>query len=118
MSCRFAPDLDSLDKFWEVLAAGKNTVRAMPAPPRKPYEAASQPATVAVRGTTLLGSFLDDIEGFDADFFGISPREADFLDPQQRFMLELTWEALGHAGVPPLSLRGTDAGVYVAANSN
>src|SRR4029078_11321618 len=61
---------------------------------------------------------LDDIEGFDADFFGISPREADFLDPQQRFMLELAWEALADAGVPPLSLRGTDTGVYVAANSN
>ncbi|WP_219632382.1 type I polyketide synthase [Haloechinothrix aidingensis] len=118
MSCRFAPDLDSPEKFWEFLSQGRTAVRDMPEKRWKPYAASSPQATSILRDTTLRGSFLDDIEGFDADFFGISPREADFLDPQQRFMLELSWEALADAGVPPLSLRSTDAGVYVAANSN
>lgn len=118
MSCRFAPDLDSPEKFWEFLAAGKSTVSDMPEKRWQAYASSSPQATAIIRETTLRGSFLDDIEGFDADFFGISPREAEFLDPQQRFMLELAWEALADAGVPPLSLRGTDAGVYVAANSN
>jgi acyl transferase domain-containing protein/acyl carrier protein len=118
MSCRFAPDLSSLDRFWDFLVAGRSAVRDMPEKRWRPYSASNPQATAIMRETTLLGSFLDDIEGFDAEFFGISPREADFLDPQQRFMLELTWEALGNAGVPPLSLRGTDAGVFIAANSN
>ncbi|MER6910153.1 beta-ketoacyl synthase N-terminal-like domain-containing protein [Streptomyces sp. NPDC000594] len=118
MSCRFAPDLDSPQKFWEFLADGRSTVGDMPDKRWKPYAASSPRATAIMRETVRRGAFLDDIEGFDADFFGISPREADYLDPQQRFMLELTWEALADAGVPPLSLRGTDAGVYVAANSN
>ncbi|MEV8513819.1 beta-ketoacyl synthase N-terminal-like domain-containing protein [Dactylosporangium sp. NPDC051484] len=118
MSCRFAPDLDSLEKFWEFLKTGRSTVSAMPEKRWRPYAESSPRATAIMRNTTLLGSFLDDIEGFDADFFGISPREADFLDPQQRFMLELTWEALADAGMAPLSLRGTDVGVFVAANSN
>lgn len=118
MSCRFAPDLDSPEKFWEFLAAARSTVREMPEKRWRPYAASNPRATSIIRQTTLRGSFLDDIEGFDAEFFGISPREADFLDPQQRFMLELAWEALADAGVAPLSLRGTDAGVFVAANSN
>jgi acyl transferase domain-containing protein len=118
MSCRFAPDLDSLEKFWAFLADGKSTVSDMPEKRWKSYAQSSPQATAIIRDTVLKGAFLDDIEGFDADFFGISPREADFLDPQQRFMLELTWEALANAGVPPLSLRGSDASVYVAANSN
>ncbi|MEU0765259.1 polyketide synthase, partial [Streptomyces microflavus] len=118
MSCRFAPDLDSLEKFWAFLIGGRHAVSAMPDKRWEPYASTSPQATAILRKTTRLGSFLDDIEGFDADFFGISPREADFLDPQQRIVLELAWEALGNAGVPPLSLRGSDAGVFVAANSN
>ncbi|MCP2336079.1 type I polyketide synthase [Actinomadura rupiterrae] len=118
MSCRFAPDLDSPDRLWEFLREGRSSVRPMPAKRWDPYAAGSPRATAIMRGTTRLGSFLDDIEGFDAEFFGITPREADFLDPQQRIMLELAWEALAAAGVPPLDLRGTETGVFVAANSN
>ncbi|WP_447009210.1 type I polyketide synthase [Saccharothrix hoggarensis] len=118
MSCRLAPDLNSPERFWEFLAEGRSTVGEMPEKRWRPYATSSPQATAIMRATTLRGAFLDDIEGFDADFFGISPREADFLDPQQRFMLELSWEALASAGISPLALRGTDTGVYVAANSN
>ncbi|MEU5262331.1 beta-ketoacyl synthase N-terminal-like domain-containing protein [Amycolatopsis sp. NPDC021455] len=118
MSCRFAPDLDSLDKFWEFLVDGRDSVREMPEKRWQPYAAGSPQATNILRNTTRKGAFLDDIEGFDADFFGISPKEADFLDPQQRIVLELAWEALVNAGLPPHLLRGTEAGVFVAANSN
>ncbi|WP_433259955.1 type I polyketide synthase [Actinosynnema sp. CS-041913] len=118
MSCRFSPDLDSPDRLWSFLVNGGSSVRDMPDRRWEPYAASSPQATAIMRNTTRLGSFLDDIEGFDADFFGISPREADFLDPQQRILLELAWEALVRAGVPPLALRGTEAAVFAAANSN
>lgn len=117
MSCRFAPNLDSPAKLWEFLAAGASNITEMPEKRWRPYASSSPDATAIMRGTTLKGSFLDDIEGFDADFFGISPKEAAFLDPQQRFMLELTWEALVSAGIPPSRLAGTDTGVYAAVNS-
>ncbi len=65
--------------------------------------------------TTRFGGFLDDVGGFDASFFGISPREAIDIDPQQRLMMELSWEALEDAGVPPASLKDTRAGVFFGA---
>ena len=52
------------------------------------------------------------IDGFDAEFFGISPREALAVNPQQRIMLELMWEAFESAGIDPMSLRGSETGVF------
>ena len=59
------------------------------------------------------GGFLDPIDQFDARFFWISPREADLLDPQHRLLLEMVWESLENAGLPPLSLKGSSTGVFV-----
>ncbi|MDO8145895.1 type I polyketide synthase [Isoptericola sp. 178] len=117
MSCRFAPDLDTPAALWDFLLQSRSTVRPMPEKRWRAYADASPEATAVLRGTTLLGSYLDDIDGFDAEFFGITPKEAAYLDPQQRFMLELSWEALVDAGIPPTSLRGSDAAVYAAVNS-
>ena len=67
------------------------------------------------RGTTRWGSFLSEIDAFDAEFFDISPSEADKMDPQQRLLLEVAWEALEHAGIPADSLRRTQTGVFAGA---
>jgi mycobactin polyketide synthetase MbtC len=58
------------------------------------------------------GSFLADVGDFDAAFFGVGPSEALAMDPQQRFMLELSWEALERAGIDPKALRGSATGVF------
>jgi len=70
-SCRFAPDLDSLDTFWEFLGGGRSAVTEMPDKRWDPYAASSPQATAVLCRTTRKGSFLTDIEGFDADFFGM-----------------------------------------------
>lgn len=118
LSCRFAPDLASPEKLWSFLLHGRSRISDMPGKRWDPYASTSPEATAILRRTTRKGSFLEDIEGFDAEFFQITPREAEYIDPQQRILLELAWEALGDAGVPPLSLAGSEAGVFVSANSN
>ncbi len=59
-----------------------------------------------------VGSFLDDIDRFDARAFGISPREARELDPQQRLLLEVGAEALDDAGAPLAEWAGSATGVF------
>lgn len=67
---------------------------------------------------TFAAGSIGDAAGFDADFFGISPREAALMDPQQRLLLELGWEVLENSGVKPLSLRGSNCGVYIGISNS
>lgn len=66
---------------------------------------------------TFSAGSIGDVSGFDASFFGISPREAALMDPQQRKLLEWSWEALEDAGIQPSSIRGSACGVYIGIAS-
>ncbi|MBO0853452.1 MAG: acyltransferase domain-containing protein [Nocardia sp.] len=75
-------------------------------------------ATVAARNTR--GGYLDQevVKGFDAEFFAMSPVEVERVDPQQRLMMELTWEALEHARIPANTLKGESVGVFIGTSTN
>ncbi|HKS47103.1 MAG TPA: type I polyketide synthase, partial [Amycolatopsis sp.] len=111
MSCRLpgAPDPDS---FWQLLRTGTAAITEAPAA-RWTGNGVFDDALPPAHGR--LGGFLDDVDRFDAEFFGISPREAAVMDPQQRLVLELGWEALEDARIVPEALRGTPTGVFVAS---
>ncbi|MFD2765790.1 beta-ketoacyl synthase N-terminal-like domain-containing protein, partial [Micromonospora eburnea] len=114
LSCRLpgAPDPAA---FWDLLAGGTSAItdsvretlsRRYPADPD-----ALEPPDTRLRYAGLI----DHVDEFDAEFFGISPREAVSMDPQQRLMLELGWEALEDAAIPPPTLNGTRTSVFVGA---
>ncbi|MDH6626121.1 polyketide synthase 2 [Streptomyces sp. LBL] len=105
MGCRLPGDADSPDALWRLLAAGQDAV-GDPPPTRTEVGRARDAAL------PRQGGWLRDVSGFDAAFFGVSGREADVLDPQHRLLLEVSWEALEHAGLPPDGLAGTPTGVY------
>lgn len=53
------------------------------------------------------------MDQFDPYFFGISPREANQMDPRQRLLLEVAWEAAEDAGLPVERMVGSRTGVFV-----
>ncbi|MFD3704495.1 SDR family NAD(P)-dependent oxidoreductase [Nocardia sp. NPDC058658] len=113
MGCRFAGGVRSPEDLWDLMSRGDDAVTGFP--DDRGWELADlfdpDPAAVG-KSSTRAGAFLDDIAGFDAGFFGISPAEALAMDPQQRMLLEVSWEALEHGGIDPNLLRGTATGVF------
>ncbi|MEV8374760.1 type I polyketide synthase [Kribbella sp. NPDC056861] len=118
MSCRCAPDLSSPDQLWDFLLAGSDAVGPIPAGRWSEYRDQGDQTRRVLRGVPADGCYLSDIAGFEAGFFGLSAQEARLMDPQHRLCLELGWEALEHAGIPPSTLTGTDTGVYVGIGSD
>ncbi|OIK25434.1 type I polyketide synthase, partial [Streptomyces malaysiense] len=106
LSCRLPRAADP-QGFWELLRQGRSAITDAP---RDRWGDA-----VPARPETRRGGFLDEVDRFDCGFFGISPREATVMDPQQRLMLELSWEALEDAAIVPDTLRATATGVFVGA---
>ncbi|MFG3344562.1 SDR family NAD(P)-dependent oxidoreductase, partial [Streptomyces sp. NPDC048018] len=110
MACRFpgAPDLAS---FWRLLSTGGNAVATLPAGRARLAGVTEPPED----GPARHGGFLDSVDTFDPAFFGISPREAVTMDPQQRLVLELSWQVLEDAAVRPGDLRDTSTGVFIGS---
>ncbi|MEO3763955.1 SDR family NAD(P)-dependent oxidoreductase, partial [Streptomyces sp. B5E4] len=116
MACRYPGGVASPDDLWRVVREGEDTASAFPTDRGWDIaRALDSSASLLPEGRDAEGFFLDDIAGFDADFFSISPREALAMDPQQRVIMEIAWEALEHGRLVPASLRGSSTGVFIGA---
>ncbi|WP_342374010.1 type I polyketide synthase [Myxococcus stipitatus] len=111
MACRFPGEAHAPDSLWRLLRDGVDAVRKIPAE-RWPADAIPG-ENPAVRWAGLL----DSVDGFDASFFEVSPREAASLDPQQRMLLEVAWEAMEDAGLRPERLAKSQTGVFLGLSS-
>lgn len=112
MGCRFPGSANSPEEFWEFLKDGGNGIGPVPQD-RWDRSYFHDPAGGLGKMYTEEGAFLDAIDQFDPSFFGISASEAAGMDPQQRLVLEVAWESLEHAGIPPETLQNTRTGVYL-----
>ena len=110
MGCRLPGDAASLESFWELLIQGRDSWSEVP-PERWNasayyHSSGERKGTVSrnmgkvtaktykiqtsIKGAHFLTS---NIARFDAPFFAITPSEAKTMDPQQRILLEVTYEA-------------------------
>ena len=116
MGCRFPGGCDTPSAFWRMLVDGRDAVVDIP-PGRWHVNEALKTVLAEEKTNLLQGGFIDDIDGFDPLFFNISPREAANMDPHQRFVMEVAWEALEDAGKPAFSLKGSATGVFIGVLS-
>lgn len=116
MSCRFAGDVNSPDKLWDLLAEGRSAWSEIPED-RFNIKGFHHPNFEKLNGTNVNGGhFLkEDIGLFDAHFFGLSAEAAATLDPQFRLQLESTYEALESAGITLQDVAGSNTSVFAGS---
>lgn len=62
-------------------------------------------------------AFMEGVELFDSKFFGLAPGEVSVMEPNQRQVLEVCYEALHRGGMKRRDIMGSVGGVYVGVAS-
>ncbi|MEU2257361.1 polyketide synthase Pks13 [Nocardia xishanensis] len=118
LSTRLPGAGDTPESTWEFLINRGDAIRELPEGRWSEFTADPNMAKIIDESNTL-GGYLDQdvVKGFDAEFFAMSPIEVERVDPQQRLMMELTWEALEHARIPASELKGESVGMFIGSST-
>ncbi|KAI5926673.1 ketoacyl-synt-domain-containing protein [Camillea tinctor] len=117
MACRLPGGVDSDSSFWKMLVE-KRTGQTPKVPGDRfnidahYHKNLERPGSFNVMGGYFLQGRLQD---FDPSFFNITPVEALWLDPQQRKMLEVSYECLASAGITLDAVAGSNTAVFVGS---
>lgn len=109
---------DSVESWFDWLLSGQDAFVEVPHQ-RFDIDAVYQPGGVSQPGSSYVrhAAFIDGAEMFDHGFFGITEAEAVRIDPQQRLVLEMSYQALHCSGYTKQQLDGRDVGVFVGCCS-
>uniref|UniRef100_A0A0G4HWW7 Ketosynthase family 3 (KS3) domain-containing protein n=1 Tax=Chromera velia CCMP2878 TaxID=1169474 RepID=A0A0G4HWW7_9ALVE len=117
VACRLPGSSNSAGEFWRTLEAKTDCFSAVP--PERWDHASVFSVDADAPGKTYAreAAFIDRVEMFDNSFFAVSAAEARQMDPQQRHMLEVSYEAFVSAGYSRESLRGSTTSVFVGCTN-
>lgn len=102
----------NLGAFWKEIQKGRTLIREIPEERWRLWGGAEAVKEFEKQLYCRWGSFISEVDGFDARFFQISPREAEVMDPQIRLFLQCLYAA-GEDGAVIRRLRGSNTGIYV-----
>ncbi|KAF5857085.1 hypothetical protein ETB97_006264 [Aspergillus alliaceus] len=119
MACRLPGMVDSPSRLWELCARARSAWSEVP---ESRFNAAGyyhptpgRSGSFNYKGGHFLG---EDVGLFDAPFFNVTMKEAQSMDPQQRILLECTYEALENAGIAKNSLSTQRVGVFIGGSAS
>ncbi|KAK3305919.1 uncharacterized protein B0T15DRAFT_511785 [Chaetomium strumarium] len=112
-SCRFAGNVTSPSRLWELLALPTDLTREIPADRFNIHAFFHHDGEHHGTTNSPKAYFIEqDHKVFDASFFNITPKEAEAIDPQQRMLLEVVYEALESAGYTLQQYAGEKVAVF------
>jgi hypothetical protein len=117
MACRTPGGAETPEQFWRILAEGRDAIEKVPAERWDADAFYDSRLDIPGKAITKYAGFVHNIDQFDPAFFGISPREAAGMDPQQRMLLEVAWEAVENAGERADRLEESPTGVFIGVSS-
>lgn len=115
IGCRLPGGANTPEQFWSNLSKGIDCITPIPEDRWNAKQFYSKSKEKPGKLLSRWGGYIDGAKEFDPAFFGISPREAACMDPQQRKLLEVTWDALEDGNQKPEELKGQPIGVFVGA---
>ncbi|KAF9884961.1 hypothetical protein FE257_000871 [Aspergillus nanangensis] len=117
MGCRLPGDVRSPGQFWKMMINQESGQTARVPSSRFNIDSHYHPDNDRPGSFSVLGGYFleDTLQEFDPTFFNVTPIEAMWMDPQQRKLLEVVYEAFESAGVTLPQLAGSSTGVFVAS---
>lgn len=126
LSCRYPGSLESPKEFWDLISSGvvvnqeppkyrfsEDTVETNETGKKSKEKNAKSPPPSHATKPPPTGAYLEGLQLFDAEFFKISAEEVVNMDPHQRVMLSVGYEALCSAGLDKETVRMTKTGVFI-----
>jgi|GEM_PF-5308821 acyl transferase domain-containing protein/NADP-dependent 3-hydroxy acid dehydrogenase YdfG/acyl carrier protein len=114
------PCSEDVEEFWEHLKDGDDLITEIPSERWNVEKYYKQGYFQEGKMYTTKGGFIKDADKFDPLFFQITPKEAEFMDPQERILLENTWSLFENAGITKkeLTQKSARVGVFIGVMNN
>ena len=118
IGCRYPGDVNSPEEFWKLICDKKDALGPIPSD-RWDVDGLYAPEwRRAGKISVNRGGFINNVDKFDPEFFGISPLEASRMDPQQRMLLEVSYETVEDAGLSLNEINNSRTSVFIGISAH